>query len=162
MEYLGAKKAATVHDGSLYADQLQQQFVETFTALGGEITAQEAIQPTDTEMGPMLTRIAATGPDIIYYPIFIAAGGHITAEARTPRAAGMSALMGADGMFSPDYWAAAGDAAVRVFHSSPDFRCVRRSVSSVLQEAHGQVWRESAGAFPCACLRRGHVDHERC
>ena len=54
----GAMKAATVHDGSLYADQLQQQFVETFTETsGGTITAQEAIQPTDTEMGPMLTRI---------------------------------------------------------------------------------------------------------
>jgi branched-chain amino acid transport system substrate-binding protein len=120
-DFLGARNAATVHDGSLYADQLQQQFVETFKELGGEITAQEAIQPTDTEMGPMLTRIAATEPDIIYYPIFIAAGGHITAQAQdTPGLEDVN-LMGADGMFSPDYWEAAGEAAVGIYHSSPDF-----------------------------------------
>jgi branched-chain amino acid transport system substrate-binding protein len=120
-EYLKITKAATVHDGSLYADQLQQQFAETFTGMGYEITAQEAIQPTDTEMGSMLTRVAATGPELIYFPIFIAAGGHITAQAReTPGLEGVH-LMGADGMFSPDYWEAAGPAAVGVYHSSPDF-----------------------------------------
>jgi branched-chain amino acid transport system substrate-binding protein len=120
-EYLKVTKAATVHDGSLYADQLQQQFAETFTGMGFEITAQEAIQPTDTEMGSMLTRIAATGPELIYFPIFIAAGGHITAQAReTPGLEGVH-LMGADGMFSPDYWEAAGTAAVGMYHSSPDF-----------------------------------------
>jgi branched-chain amino acid transport system substrate-binding protein len=120
-EYLKVTKAATVHDGSLYADQLQQQFAETFTGMGFEITAQEAIQPTDTEMGSMLTRVAATGPELIYYPIFIAAGGHITAQAQeTPGLEGVH-LMGADGMFSPDYWEAAGTAAVGMYHSSPDF-----------------------------------------
>ncbi len=121
VDYLGVTKAATVHDGSLYADQLQQQFAESFQELGGTITAQEAIQPTDTEMGSMLTRVAATGPEMIYYPIFIAAGGHITAQAKdTPGLEGVY-LMGADGMFSPDFWEAAGDAAIGMYHSSPDF-----------------------------------------
>jgi branched-chain amino acid transport system substrate-binding protein len=120
-EYLGVTKAATVHDGSLYADQLQQQFAETFTGMGFEITAQEAIQPTDTEMGSMLTRVAATGPELIYYPIFIAAGGHITAQARDIPGLEDVHLMGADGMFSPDFWEAAGPAAVGMYHSSPDF-----------------------------------------
>lgn len=121
MEYLGVTKAATVHDGSLYADQLQQQFAETFAEMGGTITAQEAIQPTDTEMGSMLTRIAADGPELIYYPIFIAAGGHITAQARETPGLENTHLMGADGMFSPDYWEAAGAAAQGVYHSAPDF-----------------------------------------
>jgi branched-chain amino acid transport system substrate-binding protein len=121
MNFLGISKAATVHDGSLYADQLQQQFVETFTEMGGEITAQEAIQPTDTEMGSMLTRVAATGPELIYYPIFIAAGGHITSQARETPGLEETYLMGADGMFSPDFWEAAGEAAVGMYHSSPDF-----------------------------------------
>jgi branched-chain amino acid transport system substrate-binding protein len=118
--FLGVRKAATVHDGSLYAEQLQGQFAKTFKEMGGEITTQEAIQPTDTEMGSMLTRIAATGPELIYYPIFIAAGGHITAQARETAGLEDVYLMGADGMFSPDFWEAAGDAAVGIYHSSPD------------------------------------------
>jgi branched-chain amino acid transport system substrate-binding protein len=119
-DFLGVRKAATVHDGSLYAEQLQGQFAKTFQEKGGEITTQEAIQPTDTEMGSMLTRIAATGPELIYYPIFIAAGGHITAQARETAGLEDIHLMGADGMFSPQYWEAAGDAAIGVYHSSPD------------------------------------------
>ena len=118
--FLGVRKAATVHDGSLYAEQLQGQFAETFQEMGGEITTQEAIQPTDTEMGSMLTRIAATGPELIYYPIFIAAGGHITSQAKETAGLEETYLMGADGMFSPDFWEAAGEAAIGMYHSSPD------------------------------------------
>ena len=40
---LGVRKAATIHDGSPYAEQLQQVFVDSFKELGGEITAQEAV-----------------------------------------------------------------------------------------------------------------------
>jgi len=119
--FLGVRKAATIHDGSLYADKLQQVFAEEFVKLGGEITAQEATEPTATEMGSMLTRIAATEPEMIYYPIFIAAGGHITSQARNTPGLEDIYLMGADGMFSPDFWEAAGDAAIGMYHSSPDF-----------------------------------------
>jgi branched-chain amino acid transport system substrate-binding protein len=118
--HLGVRTAATVHDGSLYAEQLQGQFAKTFKELGGTITTQEAIQPTDTEMGSMLTRIAATEPELIYYPIFIAAGGHITKQARETAGLEDVYLMGADGMFSPDFWEAAGEAAIGMYHSSPD------------------------------------------
>jgi len=117
----GFRKAATVHDGSLYADRLQQVFAEEFKKLGGEITAQEAVAPTDTDMKPMLTRVAATNPDFIYYPIFIAAGGHITKQAREVPGLETVQLAGADGIFSPDFLAAAGDAALGFNWSSPDF-----------------------------------------
>ena len=40
---LGIRKAATIHDGSPYAEQLQQVFANRFVELGGEITAQEAV-----------------------------------------------------------------------------------------------------------------------
>jgi branched-chain amino acid transport system substrate-binding protein len=120
-EYLGVTQAATIHDGSIYADQLQQVMAERFKELGGTITAQEATEPTATEMGSMLSRIAATDPEFIYYPIFIAAGGHITSQARETPGLEEIPLMGADGMFSPDYLEAAGDAVVGFYWSSPDF-----------------------------------------
>jgi branched-chain amino acid transport system substrate-binding protein len=99
---------------------LQKQFAETFLELGGEIVAQEAIQPTDTEMGSLLTRIAATGAEMIYYPTFVAAGGHITRQARQTPGLEDVVLMGADGMFTPDFLDAAGDAAVGMYLSTPD------------------------------------------
>ncbi|RPJ20138.1 MAG: branched-chain amino acid ABC transporter substrate-binding protein, partial [Desulfobacteraceae bacterium] len=118
---LGAKKAATVHDGSVYAEQLQAVFAETFKKMGGTITAQEAVAPTDTDMRPVLTKIATGKPEFLYYPIFIAAGGHITRQVKEVAGLEKVSLMGADGIFSPDFYKAAGDTAIGMYHSSPDF-----------------------------------------
>ncbi len=118
---LGVKTAATIHDGSVYADQLQAVFAEEFKKLGGTIVAQEAVAPTDTDMRPVLTKIATAKPEFLYYPIFIAAGGHITRQAKEISGLEKVYLMSADGSFSPDFYKAAGDAAVGMFHSSPDF-----------------------------------------
>lgn len=117
----GYANAATIHDGSLYADQLQQVFSEKFQELGGTIVAQEATDPTETNMGPLLTSIAAAGPDFIYFPIFIAAGGQIASQAKQNQTLADVQLAGADGIFSPDFLRAAGDGAAGMYWSSPDF-----------------------------------------
>jgi branched-chain amino acid transport system substrate-binding protein len=114
-------KAATIHDGSPYAEQLQAVFANRFKQLGGSITSQEAVSPTDTDMHPVLTKIASTKPDFIYLPIFIAAGGHIVRQSEEVSGLEKVVLMGADGMFSPDFYKAAGEAAIGMYHSSPDF-----------------------------------------
>ncbi|MDR7543128.1 MAG: branched-chain amino acid ABC transporter substrate-binding protein [Armatimonadota bacterium] len=119
-KFAKVKTAATIHDGSPYAEALANVFAENFKKLGGKITAQEAVSPTDTDMRPVLTKIAAGKPEFLYYPIFIAAGGHITRQAKEVAGLEKTKLMGADGMFSPDFWKAAGDAAKGMYHSSPD------------------------------------------
>lgn len=134
IKQLKLKKAATIHDGSPYAEQLAAVFAETFKKLGGTITAQEAVAPTDTDMRPVLTRIATGKPEIIYYPIFIAAGGHITRQAKEIKGLEKVALMGADGIFSPDFYKAAGEAAVGMYHSSPDFSAFAEGYKSFLEK----------------------------
>jgi branched-chain amino acid transport system substrate-binding protein len=118
---LGVKKAATIHDGSIYAQQLQQVFADEFKKLGGTITAQESVDPNQTDMSGVLTSIAATAPEIIYHPIFIKAGTQIIRQARQTPGLEKVYLMGADGMFSPDVMKGAGDAVEGFYVSSPDF-----------------------------------------
>jgi len=118
-EELKFTSAATIHDGSLYADKLQQVFAENFKKDGGTITAQEAVDPNQTDMSAVLTSIAAGKPQIIYFPIFLPAGGFIIRQAKQTPGLENTMLMGADGLFSPDVTKAAGDA-VEGFHvSSP-------------------------------------------
>jgi len=118
---LGIKKAATIHDGSLYSERLQQTFAVEFRKLGGVITAQEPIGPDGSDAAPVLARVAASGPEIIYYPLFIEAAGQVTRQARgNPDLKGVK-LMGADGMFAPALLEGAGEAAIGMFLSSPDF-----------------------------------------
>lgn len=116
---LGVRSAATIHDGSPYAEELQAVFAEVFQELGGEVTTQEAIQVNDTDMTPVLTSIAATAPEVIYYPIFTAEGGFITSQARDVEGLEDTVLMGADGLYSPSFVEAAGSAAEGMYLSGP-------------------------------------------
>jgi branched-chain amino acid transport system substrate-binding protein len=118
---LKVKTAATIHDGSAYAEALQQVFADEYKKLGGTITVQEAVSKGQTDMKPVLTAVAATKPEVIYYPIFVAEGGFITAQAREVPGLENVALIGSDGMFSADMLKGAGPAAEGMYLSSPDF-----------------------------------------
>jgi branched-chain amino acid transport system substrate-binding protein len=118
---LGVRKAATIHDGSIYASSLQQVFADEFKKLGGTITAQESVDPAQVDMSGVLTKIAAGSPELIYHPIFIAAGTQIIIQAKKTPGLENVKLMGADGMFSPDVMKGAGDSVEGVYVSSPDF-----------------------------------------
>jgi branched-chain amino acid transport system substrate-binding protein len=57
---LGARTAATIHDGSPYADQLQAVFAGKFKELGGTVTFQGAVNVGDTDMRAVLTTVRPT------------------------------------------------------------------------------------------------------
>jgi branched-chain amino acid transport system substrate-binding protein len=118
---LQAESAATIHDGSPYAEGLANVFAEQFEEAGGTITAQEAVQVGDRDMRPVLTSIAADAPDLLYYPVFVAEGGAITSQARETTELGETDLAGADGMLTADWIQAAGARnAEGVYLSGPD------------------------------------------
>ena len=120
-EELGHKTAATIHDGSPYAQGLAESFAASFQEdFGGQITKQEAVQVGQTEMRPVLTSIAADSPDFVYYPVFIPEGAAITQQARDTQGLEDADLAGADGMLSPDFVDAAGDSSEGMYLSGPD------------------------------------------
>jgi len=67
---LGLTAAAAVHDGDPYTDGLTTAFQEAFEALGGEVVLYTAVNKGDTDMVPVLTEVAAAGPEAIFVPIF--------------------------------------------------------------------------------------------
>ena len=124
-EELQVTTAATVHDGSPYAEQLQQVFVDEFANLcGGTTTAQEAVSPEQDDFASLLSSIATSNdgaaPEFFYYPIFTAAGSLLTQQAATTAGMEDTILAAADGVFNPDFLAAAGDAAEGMYLSGPD------------------------------------------
>lgn len=119
--YLKVTKAATIHDGSAYAQALQQVFADEFVKLGGTIVAQEAVAKDATDMKPVLTTIAAAGPEFIYYPVFVAVGGYVTAQVRDVAGLETVYLAGSDGIFTADLLKGGGPNTVGMYLSSPDF-----------------------------------------
>ena len=132
--FLGARKAATIHDGSAYAQALQQVFADNFVALGGEIVAQEAVAKDATDMRPVLTSIASKGPEFLYYPVFVAVGGFITSQVREVAGLEEVKLAGSDGIFTPDFLKAAGPNVQGMYLSSPDFSAFPEGYASFIEK----------------------------
>ena len=119
-DVLKARKVVALHDGSPYAQQLAQQMAENFKKLGGTVLSTEAIGPTDVDMHPVLTRIATEKPDVLYMPIFIAAGAQILRQAREVPGMEHVTLIGSSGLMAPDLIQAARDAVVGFRITYPD------------------------------------------
>ena len=153
-EKMGVKKAATIHDGSLYAEKLQAVFADTFKQLGGTITTQEAVDPNATDFKSVLTSIAAGAPEFIYYPIFVKAGSLITRQAKEVPGLENVYLMGADGMFSPDVAEGAGEAVEGLFVSSPDTAAFTADYQSVFLPKY----KELAGTDPISIFHAHAYD----
>ncbi len=117
---LGITKAAAIHDGDPYTEGLASSFSDAFTALGGEIVAFEAEASDATNVEPLLTSVAAADPELIYYPVFIPLGSLLTKTARDIDGLEDVMLAAADGVLSPDFIEASGDAAEGMFMSGPD------------------------------------------
>jgi branched-chain amino acid transport system substrate-binding protein len=145
---LQAGSAATIHDGSPYAEGLANVFAEEFEAAGGEVTAQEAVQVGDKDMRPVLTSISANAPDFLYYPVFVAEGGLITSQARETDELSNTDLGGADGMLTEDWIEAAGaDNAEGVYLSGPDLEFSGDFYKAEFLPAYEEQFGETTSVF---------------
>ncbi len=117
---LKAQSVVTIHDGSPYAQQLQQVMADNFKKMGGKVLSQEAIAPTDVDMHPLLTRIASEKPDLIYFPVFTAAAAQIVRQAKETPGLEKTRLMGGGSLLSADFIEAAGPSVVGFIIGYPD------------------------------------------
>lgn len=112
---LGLTRAATINDGSPFAEGLQAAFASAFTELDGTITIQESVNVGDTEMQAMLDRIASSGPQLIYFPIFEPEGNLIAAKKCDIAGLEDTILLSADSLLTNTFPTAAGACAVGMY-----------------------------------------------
>ncbi len=117
---MSCKSLATIHDGSPYAEQLVRVAENRFKELGGEVTAAEAVAPTDVDMRPVLTRIATTKPCVVYFPIFVAAAAQIVRQFGEIKGLEETTPIGGSALMAPGFLEAAGDSAVDFVFTNPD------------------------------------------
>ena len=80
---LELRSVATLHDGDPYTSALVEAFADAFSALGGDVPAQAAIEKGETDMTDVLEEFAAVGPDAIFFPLFVTEGSAFAAQARS-------------------------------------------------------------------------------
>ncbi|MBV7334235.1 branched-chain amino acid ABC transporter substrate-binding protein [Chloroflexi bacterium TSY] len=142
---LGLTKAAAIHDGDPYTEGLASVFRDSFTELGGEIVAFEAEAADATNVEPLLTSVAAASPELIYYPVFIPLGSLLTKTAKEIDGLEGVILAAADGVQSPDFIEASGDAAEGMYLSGPDLSFGNETYTNFLA-----TYTENYGTDPTA------------
>ncbi len=137
---LGKKSAAIFTDvKSAYSVGLAQYFKETFVALGGTITAEEAYSQKDIEFKAQLTKIRGTNPEILFVPGYYEEVGLIARQARELGLTGV--ILGGDGWDSPKTMEVGGAAVEGAYFSnhyaSDDPNPVITDFISKYKAAHG-------------------------
>jgi branched-chain amino acid transport system substrate-binding protein len=117
-DVVGAQSAATVADESPYTQGLVAAFEQNFEEGGGSLTGSEQVTSTDTDFQAPLRALAEGDPDVLYFPIFVAACTLIIRQAQAIMPD--TTLVVSDGCLSSDTLANAGDDAAGVYASSPD------------------------------------------
>jgi branched-chain amino acid transport system substrate-binding protein len=109
---LKAKSIVTVHDGSPYAQQLAAALAKNFRDWGGEVLSTEAVAPADVDMHPVLTRIATEKPDVVYMPIFVAAGAQMLRQSKEIPGLEHTRLIGGGSLAAAELIRAAGQSVI--------------------------------------------------
>ena len=115
---LGGKTAATIADESPYTQGLVAAFEANFEEGGGTITGSEQVNSEDTDFKAPLRSLAEGKPDVLYFPIFVAACTLVIKQAN--EAMPDTERIVSDGCLSSDTLKNAGPDADGVFASSPD------------------------------------------
>lgn len=140
-EELGARSVATVHDGSIYAERLQRVMGEVFEDLGGTVTHRGALNVGDTDMRPLLTEIAVTAPEVLFFPIFQPEGNLLAVQARETPGLEDTILLGAAALFAEDFPVNTGTAALGMYMTGP-------LVGSEEYRAFLEQWSDMHGTVP--------------
>ena len=138
---LGARTLATIHDGSPYADQLQEVMSAVFEELGGTVTFQGAVNVGDTDMRAVLTSAAADTPDALYFPIFEPEGNFIVQQVSEIDGLENTILVGADGLLVASFPENSGPNADGMYLSGP-------FVSGASYDAFLGKWDDKFGGVP--------------
>ncbi len=117
----GFATAATIHDGSTYADNLRLVFQDEFASqCDGETVSENAVEVGEDQFSDVLGPIADAAPDLLYYPIFHPEGTFITQQARQLPELDGTQLAASDGLLGlQDLIDQAGDAAEDMVLSGP-------------------------------------------
>jgi branched-chain amino acid transport system substrate-binding protein len=114
-QQLGVRKAATLNDGDPYTRGLADTFEQAFTELGGEIVLAAGVNKGDSDMRPVLTAVARSGAELLFFPVFRPEGDYIVLQAREVEGLENITLMSAEGLYFDAFIEAVGEAGVGLY-----------------------------------------------
>ncbi len=134
---LGAPSVFVLHDNQTYGLGVATVFRDTFEDLGGEVLGFEAFDPQAPDYQALMTRIANTGPAMLYLGAIVNLNASkLLQDMRAVMPADEVAFMGPDGLINQSFVDAAGDAAEGAYITFA-------GLPATALEGTGQVWFET-------------------
>ncbi|MEW5958534.1 MAG: branched-chain amino acid ABC transporter substrate-binding protein [Chloroflexota bacterium] len=116
---LGVTQVATINDGDPYTQGLTGVFNHVFAELGGENVLDATINKGETDMRPVLTAVAASQAQLVFFPIFEPEGDLIVLQATEVAELDGIILMSADGLLTNTFIQAVGDHGLGMYFAGP-------------------------------------------
>jgi branched-chain amino acid transport system substrate-binding protein len=116
---LGVSRVATINDGDPYTQGLTNVFNQMFAELGGEIVLNATINKGETDMRPVLTAVAVSKAQLVFFPIFEPEGNLIVLQAREVEGLADTILMSADGLLTNTFIEAVGEDGIGMYFAGP-------------------------------------------
>jgi branched-chain amino acid transport system substrate-binding protein len=118
-QQLGKKKAATINVGDAYTRGLTDTFRRALAELGGQVVLDATVNRGDTDMRPVLKAVAASGAELLFFPVYEPEGNYIVLQAAETKLSQQIALLSAEGLYFETFIAAVGQAGVGTFLTAP-------------------------------------------
>jgi branched-chain amino acid transport system substrate-binding protein len=118
-EVLGVRRAASIDDGGSYTRGLTDTFKKAFAELGGQVVLAAAVNKGDTDMRPVLTAVAMSGAELLFFVVYRPEGDHIVLQAREIEGLENVTLMTAEGLYFESFLQAVGDAGAGLYFNAP-------------------------------------------
>jgi branched-chain amino acid transport system substrate-binding protein len=117
-DVLGVRRAATINDGSPYSQGLADTFEKAFTARGGQVTLAAAVNKGDADMRPVLTAVAASGAELLFFILYSPEEDRIVVQAREMGSLDDVMLMTGEAFYD-SLLEAVGEAGVGLYFNGP-------------------------------------------
>ncbi len=115
---LGIARVAVIHDGSAFAESIAAVFSEAFSEQGGEIVIADAVTVGDTQFQALLSEIAESEPELLYFTGFPAEAARLL-EQRYDVGLEEIPFFGASAWKGEEVLALAGEAAEGAIATAP-------------------------------------------
>ncbi len=117
---LGLRRAATIHDNDIYTMGLVSGFTKAFEELGGELVLAASINKGDTDMAPVVTAVAKSQAELLFFPLFQPEGNYLLQQARKSVDLNKKIVLMSDGaLIEGSFISAMGDDARGMYFVGP-------------------------------------------
>ena len=116
---LGVSTVATIDDGDPYTRGLAGAMANTFRSLDGEVVFEGVISKGATEISEIMSAIAESGAELVYFPLFMAEATLIVEQLMNAPGLEDIVMMTADGAFAKSFAQGVGEAGVGLYVAAP-------------------------------------------